>query len=400
VDAHTTGINFQKKLKFNRLFATLGGDLHQISKDGTRTRNMIMTMNGLTTTSTKHDNLWNDAAITNAGLFGQFVYDIPSLHSSITGTLRYDYHQHFSADTFNLVKNDVVYFSKDIEKSQLFSYGLLYRWNITKNISAAIDLASAQRSPNMNELYIKRMGVSFDNYDYLGNPNLKPETNHQVTLNFRATVQSLTLGVNLFASQVEDYIGAVLLSPSIIMPATQGAPGVKQFANQGSARFYGGELVLNSSAKKRMEYGASAGYTYATLNHAIKYNIENNQVVSQEIIDNDPLPEIPAMSTTAWMLYKISKWHLIPQLNVEYTLPQRAVSKANYESSTPDYLLINANISYTFKTWATLNLGANNLLDKAYCNHLNRRVVSSNPAEKIKLYEPGRVIYVSLKIEL
>jgi outer membrane receptor protein involved in Fe transport len=100
------------------------------------------------------------------------------------------------------------------------------------------------------------------------------------------------------------------------------------------------------------------------------------------------------------MLYKISKWHLIPQLNVEYTLPQRAVSKANYESSTPDYLLINANISYTFKTWATLNLGANNLLDKAYCNHLNRRVVSSNPAEKIKLYEPGRVIYVSLKIEL
>ncbi len=399
VDAYTTGLNFQKKLKFNKLSAILGGDIHQINKDGTRTRNMIMTMNGLTTTSTKYDNLWNDAVIINTGIYGQFAYALPSLHSALTGTLRYDYHQHFSADTFNLVKNDVEYFTKNTVGNQMFSYGLRYDWDLSKTISVSIDAVSAQRSPNMNELYIKRMGVGFDNYDYLGNPNLKPETNHQVTLNFRAAIKDISLGVNLFASQVDDYIGAVLLPPSIITPATQGAPGVKQFSNLGSAHFYGGELVLNSSTKKHLEYGASAGYTYATLDHAIKYNIVNSQVVSQEIIDNDPLPEIPAMSTSAWVLYKISKWHLIPQLNIEYTLPQHAVSEANYESSTPDYMLINANISYTFKTWATLNLGANNLLNKAYYNHLNRRVVSSNPAEKIKLYEPGRVVYVSLKLE-
>jgi len=398
-DAFTTGLNIQQKLKINKLSVSLGGDIHQINKDGTRTRNMIMTMNGLTTTSTKYDNLWNDAVIINAGIYGQFSYDLTSLHSSITATLRYDYHQHFSADTFNLVKNEVEYFTKSTVENQLFGYGLRYNWDLSKAISVSIDAVSAQRSPNMNELYIKRMGVGYDNYDYLGNPNLKPETNHQVTLNFRAAIKNISLGVNLFASQVDDYIGAVLLPPSIITPATQGAPGVKQFSNQGSAHFYGGELVLNASFNKHIEVGASAGYTYATLEESIKYNIVNSQVVSQEIISNDPLPEIPAMSTSAWALYKIPKWHLIPQLNIEYTLPQHAVSEANYEYSTPDYLLINANISYTFKTWATLNLGANNLLNKAYYNHLNRRVVSSNPAEKIKLYEPGRVIYISLKLE-
>jgi iron complex outermembrane receptor protein len=158
-------------------------------------------------------------------------------------------------------------------------------------------------------------------------------------------------------------------------------------------------LVLNSSSKNRIEFGATAGYTIAYIDQTTKYNIENNQVVSTSIIKNDPLPEIPAMSTSAWIIYKIASLNLVPRLNIEYTLPQNSISTANYEESTPDYFIINTSIRYSYKKWATLNFGVNNLLNLAYYNHLNRRVVSSNPAEKIKLFEPGRVFFVNLKLD-
>jgi len=398
VDAITTGMNAKKTFHFSKLYGIVGLNFHQIDKDGTRTRKMIMTMSGLTTTTTKLDNLWKDAVIRNLGIYGQMSYPIKKLRSEITGTFRYDQHQHFSADTFNLIKDDVTYFTKGTRNNSLYSFGFRYDYRPNTHISFSLDLTSAQRSPNMNELYIKRMVVGFDNYDYLGNPDLKPETNRQISINSRIHGGFGVLGINLFMSQVSDYIGSVLLPPAVVVVATQGALGVKQFSNLGTAHFYGGELVLNSSSKNRIEFGATAGYTYAVLENAIKYNIESNQVVSDTILKNDPLPEIPAMSTSAWILYKIPSLNLIPRLNLEYTLPQKSVSVANYEESTPDYFIINASIRYSYKKWAVVNIGVNNLFNQAYYNHLNRRVISSNPAEKIKLYEPGRSLYANITL--
>ncbi len=399
VEALTTGVNLRKKFRFRKMNGTIGGDFHQIDKDGTRTRRMIMTMGGLTTTSTKYDNIWKDAVIRNFGAYGQISYPIKTIHSLITATLRYDEHQHFSTDTFSLVKNEVEYFSNKVHNNHLVSYGFRYDYKPTQNILISLDAVSAQRTPNMNELYIKKMLVGFDNYDYLGNPNLTPETNNQLTLSSRLSGKHGILGLNIFASHVTDYIGGVLLSPTVINAATQGSLGVKQYSNLGAANFYGGEMVLNSSPKNRLEIGATAGYTYAVLEKATKNILVNNQVVSTISINNDPLPEIPAMSTSAWIIYKIESLNLVPRLSLEYTLPQNMISEADYEESTPDYLLINASIRYTYKKWATFNAGINNILNQAYYSHLNRRVVSSNPLEKIKLYEPGRVFFINLKLE-
>ncbi len=399
VAAITTGFNIKKNVSFNKFYGLIGGDFHQINKDGTRTRQMIMTMGGLPTTSTMYDNLWKDAVIRNAGIYAQLTYPIQSIHSLITATLRFDEHQHFSADTFNLAKNEVEYFSNKTRNNHLLSYGLRYDVNPSNAVQLSLDFTTSQRSPSMNELYIKRMLVGFDNYDYLGNPNLMPEVNHQISINTRIQGRFGIIGINLFASQVENYIGGILLPSSIITLATQGSLGVKQFSNLGTARFYGGEFVANSSPKNNLELGLSSGYTYAILLKATKYNMINNQIVSFTIIENDPLPEIPAMTSSVWAIYKITSLNLTPRLSFDYTMPQHSVSIANNELSTPDYLLVNASISYSYKKRATLNLGVNNLFNQAYFNHLNRKVISSNPIEKIKLYEPGRVFFVNLKFE-
>lgn len=399
VDALTSGVNVKKRIHFKRFKGFVGGDFNQIEKDGSRTRNMIMTMGNLTTISTKYDNLWKDAVIRNIGIYGQLSYPFKSIRSLVTATLRFDQHQHFSADTFNLVKNEVNYFVKGRHNNPLFSFGVRYDYKPNQNVLISMDAVSAKRSPNMNELYIKRMTVGFDNYDYLGNPNLKPESNNQLTLSVRLSGKKGILGINVFVSQVNDYIGGVLLPSSVITAATQGTLGVKQFTNLGTAHFYGGELVINSTPKNGFEFGATAGYTYAVLEKAVKYEITNNQVVGTTIINNDPLAEIPAMSTSAWGIYKIKALNLSPRLSLEYTLPQNSISASNYEEATPDYLLINASVKYSFKKWATIDVGINNILNQAYYNHLNRRVVASSPLEKIKLYEPGSVFFVNLKLE-
>ncbi len=42
--------------------------------------------------------------------------------------------------------------------------------------------ARATRSPELTELFINHLSVGMDAYEYLGNPNLKSETNNQLDL--------------------------------------------------------------------------------------------------------------------------------------------------------------------------------------------------------------------------
>ncbi len=158
--------------------------------------------------------------------------------------------------------------------------------------------------------------------------------------------------------------------------------------------------MFNSPEHYNVEFKVAAGYTFAYLKNATKYIYIGTQVTGIESLKNDPLPEIPAMNTAFSVLYKFQKYKLYPQLDIFYTFAQNQVSKANYENTTPDYFLLNMSVKYKFRYIAVLTLGINNLFDKAYYEHLNRRVISSVPNEKIKLYEAGRSFFVSLSLNL
>jgi len=402
VDAFTTGLVIKKRYNFKKVNGIIGIDIVQIDKSGFRDRKMIMTMNGLTTESLKKDNLWQNACIRKGAVFGNLKYVFlknPTFKENyISFNIRYDYAQNFSADTFLLNKNNELFFSNKIYTNHLFSFGGEYYLKI-KDISLTFGLSRTMRHGNMNELYIKRMPVAFDNYDYLGNPTLKPEINNQIDFSFKYfSKNNFYIACNLFSSLVQDYIGSQILPPSVINAASMGVLGVKQFNNIGNAHFYGGELLINSPEKYPFEIKASTGYTYAYINEATKYLFSNNQVVGNEIIKNDPLPEIPAMNTLFTFLYKFNKPKIQPKIDIIYTLPQNFVSKANYESTTPDYMLLKFSIMYSFKSFLLLNIGVNNILNDDYYEHLNRRVISTNPSEKIKLYEPGRSFFVNLSL--
>ncbi|MDY0217568.1 MAG: hypothetical protein RBS19_11495 [Bacteroidales bacterium] len=399
VDAYTYGYASNFKTQFGKYDVELRNDLGFIEKDGTRQRVMIMDMEGLHTISENQDNLWLDARKMNLGLSANINRDFKvnnswSHHFSLFG--RSDFGTYESSDTLIIKDNNT---GNEVFKSQkqeniLFSAGFLYVMKYNK-WAFELGLTRAHRNPDMNELYIKRMPVGFDTYDYIGNPNLKPELNHQIDLAVKTNIsEKIKIGLNLFASQLNSYIGASYLSPSILMPASQGSLGVKQFNNFDKAYFMGGELSLNVTHEKLFVH-CSGGYTYAVVENVEKLLVKNKQVVGSENLATDPVPEMPPFRVLTNVQYEFSKIKLKPSVQFQYIHKQDVISVSYNELASPQYFLVDLALEWKYR-FVALRTGVENVLNENYYDHLNRRVVGGNLNDKI--YEPGRNYFVTVRL--
>lgn len=375
------GINIKK----NTLSA--GVDFENIYKDGVRT----MTMQMMGTTSTKKFNLWKAATIQNAGFFAGYNTVLKSL--TIDAALRIDLNKANSEDTLKLIKNGVEYFNETASQFVNFSANLGLTQAITDNISVSFSVARGTRNPNMLERYIKLLSVGYDTYDYLGNPQLKPETNNEADITLKYKHDKIgKLYLNGFYSYVQDYISAVMLPLSVVMPATVGAPGVKQFVNVDKAIFTGFEFGYTSPQAYKLGVNVIAALTYGRIPEVTKYIITDGKVTGDTLIKNDALPEIPPFESTVSVYYQLLKGKMIPKISYRWVALQHHVSEAFYEPETPGFSLLNLSISYKVNKNIDINAGVNNLFDVSYYEHLNRKIIGSTE----KLYEPGRMFFVNL----
>lgn len=387
VDATNTGGRAVTTMQFSKHLILAGLDYENIYKDGKRTGTMSM----MGTISTKTSNLWLDALIRNAGVFAEYrtFFNTFELNASIRG----DFNKATSGDTVKLINEGVDYFN-DVN-SQYFNLSLNVA--ITKKINSWLDISLAvgrgTRSPNMLERYIKLLPVSFDRYDYLGNPQLKPETNNEIDLTFQSRHEKMgSAYLNFFYSYVEDYVTANLLPPAVVKPQTPGVLGVKQFNNANYITSKGFELGYNTPSRHKLGGGIIAAFTYGVIPEVTKYIISDGEVVDAIEITNDALSEIPPFETTMNIYYRFFKGNLIPKLSLRAVAEQRHTSEAFYESYTPGFALLNFSLFWKISNFAEINTGISNILDRAYYEHLNRRIIGT----KENLYEPGRVFFATL----
>jgi iron complex outermembrane receptor protein len=391
VDAINTGGKalFGMGMKNHNLSAGL--DFENIYKDGVRTMTMLM----MGTTSTRKFNLWNKAVIQNAGIFAGYNTIFNSF--TVDAALRVDFNNADSEDTLVLIKDGVEYFNETASQFLNFSANLGLSYKITEKLTASLAIARGTRSPNMLERYIKLLGVGYDTYDYLGNPQLKPETNNEVDLTLKYSDPKLgIINLNSFYSYVKDYISAEMLPSSVIMPATLGAPGVKQFVNVDNATFTGFELGYTSPQKYKLGVSVIAALTYGRIPEVTKYIITSGKVTGDTLIKNDALPEIPPFETTISINYRLLHGKLIPKVSYRLVAAQHHVSEAFYEPETPGFSLLNCSVSYNLSKNIDINAGVNNILDVSYYEHLNRKIVGTTE----KLYEPGRVFFITLNLSI
>ncbi len=371
-----------------------GLDFEHIYKDGQKKMTMKMIMSGDTFTSVKYTNVFNQTVWNNAGIFNELQSRFGSVDFS--AAIRLDYNQANSADTFHLINDGITYFDK-LNSDFLnvsFSAGMKKRLVSELYLTAALGLGT--RSPSILERFIKLMPVQFDSYDYLGNPQLKPEQNYQVDVSldyYLPEVGSFT--ANGFFSLVHNYILGKIISPSVIKPSTQGAVGVKQFSNENLVYLTGFEFSFSSPFQKKWHLMASAAVTYGTNPDAIKYIVSEGEVVGEETVYNDPLPEIPPLEGTIHFSYDFFRKKLVPGFTLRMVNAQNRVSEAYDEQKTPGFVVAAASLSYTPCSYFTIAAGVDNIFDNAYYEHLNRRIVGSLQ----RLYEPGRVFYVNLAVK-
>ncbi len=391
VVAKNTGGRADVEMKFKQHNVNVGLDFENIYKDGTRTMTMLM----MGTTSTKKYNLWQEASIQNAGLFARYNAILKPFILDLA--FRLDYNQADSKDTLKIISDGVDYFNKLNSEFFNLSANLGITRNITKNISLSLAIASGTRSPNMLERYIKLLSVGYDNYDYLGNPQLKPETNYEADLTLKYfNEKNGSLYINGFYSYVNDYISAVMLPSSVVMPATPGAPGVKQFVNVDYATYAGFEMGITSPQKYKLGGSIVAAFTYGLIPSVTKYIIAGTQVTGDTIIKNDALSEIPPFETTISAYHRFFKGKLVPKISFRYVAAQRHVSEAFYEPETPDFSVLNISLVYKVNKVLGITAGINNIFDKSYYEHLNRKIIGTTE----KLYEPGRVAYIQINVEI
>ena len=129
---------------------------------------------------------------------------------------------------------------------------------------------------------------------------------------------------------------------------------------------------------------------------AIKYVYEEGQVVYEEIIENDPLPEIPPLEMNIGFAWKFFNDRFVPELSLRYAAAQNRISESYGEQTTPAFTTINLDLKYRFNSSLTVYAGVKNIFNAAYYEHLNRRIVGTMQP----LYEPGRIFYANLVFNL
>ncbi len=224
---------------------------------------------------------------------------------------------------------------------------------LNDNWTLFAQIARGMRAPSLREMYGFYLFDRADNYDYIGNPNLHPESSWNLSLNTTYTSPRLRIKAKVFTYLFQDYITGIIHENYNTM--TIGASGVKVYNNLPSARLYGADFNINLDIIEHLRIGSSNSFTYAYDNK------------------HRALPLIPPFKSSNSLTYKRSSYAFY--VEGIFSLAQMHVNHEFYgESTTPSYFLANIGLrkEFTLKTSSIfVNLRLNNVFDKKYHQHLD-----------------------------
>lgn len=388
IDAINMGYRLEGRFSLGRGHLWVGTDLEDIRKDGARVKTRILEP----TMPVMKENLWANAHIRDYGFFTEFRRTFNALE--LVAAARVDLNAARSDDLRLEKMGNLVFFDGETGSDFTnFSASLGGTCHLTGDIDLSLSFGRGMRSADMVERFIILLPIGYDNYDYLGNPQLKPEINYEADLGAQINREnSGVLNLNGFFSYVEDYITGRYLPPSVVKPQTKGVLGVKEFYNEDRVFLWGWEVSYRSPAMYRWGVRFHAARTCGVNPGAKKYVFDEGNLVGVTSLENDPLSEIPPLEANLTFRYTFLDNAVIPKVSVRAVGRQDRASEAFNEPETPGFITASAGLSWRFNRYFTATGGVNNIFDKAYYEHLNRRIVGGGG----NLYEPGRIFYVNL----
>lgn len=347
----------------------VGFDFSRVEKDGFRTRKM---KTGPMAGRTFIDTVWQNSYVSNLGMFSELRTEFEGFNIMLSA--RYDINY---SSAITPAPSFARLFGELSSKHHNFSASAGIDRILTSNLQVTLLFASSRRSPNISERFINFLPIGIDNYDYVGNPSLKPEVNNSVDLIVKSKLIGGIFKADVFYYYVKDFISAKIRSD--LRPKNMGVLGVKQFVNIETAKFIGFEL----------------GYT-AMFSKNFGFKVDFSKTKAWDAVTGEPLPQIPPFEAKSTFHYALLNGKITPELTVRAVSRKSDVSTSYGETPTPGFVVVNFLISVNYFKFADVSIGVNNLLNKVYYEHLNRRVRTTG----IPIYEPGRSFFMNLTIKI
>ena len=264
--------------------------------------------------------------------------------------------------------------------------------NISEHFNLRLNMARGFRAPNMSELGSDGVHEGTLRYE-LGNPDLKPEYSWQADLGLDFTSQYISAQVALFANRIENYIFAKRID--LVMEE-----GLRTYEyTQGDARLLGFE----------------AGIDFHPI-HCIHFENTFSFVDAQQLHQPEEtkyLPMTPAPRWTSELKYELTHHchfalnNAYAAIGLECNLAQNHYYKADdTETRTPSYTLLSLSIGSDLnihkRKVAEISVTAENLLNRAYQNHLSRLKYTdvNNVTGQQGVFNMGRNIVFKLLIPI
>ena len=290
-----------------------------------------------------------NASTNDLGVFGTSRYDWNKnvLQCGIRHDVRKIKSEAFGAPT------DDGYLAPIDRKFESFNASLGYKTNITDNFIFRANVASGFRAPNIFELSSNGVHDGTIRFE-IGNPNLKSEQNIQGDLNLEYKATHFEVFANGFYNKINNYI--------YISPTGTQIDGFDVFDYlQTDSNLYGGEIGLHF-------HPHPIDWLHITTSF---------ESVTGKKTNGEFLPLIPAnrFNNSLRVDMKSTKWFKegFALANIEHTLNQNSPSV--FETKSSDYTLLNIGFGGKIiigKSTFTVNLNANNLLNRVYISHLSR----------------------------
>lgn len=380
----------QSRMVGGRLEATLqpalktmiyiGFDGELSDKSGDRTR--LVSMNPCTGMMMNPpvnfvDAVWQDAYRRQAGVFAELRQSLGERLIVVAG-LRGD--RVVSLAETPAVQFIELYGNPGEDSDEMLSASLSLNYQFRPRLSMQLSAGRGVRSPNMTERYINHLSIGPDPYEYVGNPYLRPEVNHQVDVTLRYGGEDLQLGINVFYSRINNQILAAV-DPGIsrlYMPCMM-PENARRFQNISRARQAGFEFDFNRHLVSNLWMKGGAAYTRA-----------------DNFDWDEPLPEIPPLQGLLGLVYAPSSTRWWTEFSGRFVADQERVSAAFDEQRTAGFAVFDWRGELRIHSQLRLSLGVLNVFNRSYREHLNR--VYRNTGESGILLEPGRNIQVSVKL--
>jgi iron complex outermembrane receptor protein len=261
-----------------------------------------------------------------------------------------------------------------------------------------VGVGSNGRIPDAQERFISRgMGTSIN----VGNPNLRPTRNTELSAGWNYVTQRFYLRPSLFYSYLDNFVlvnnqmevnplnsggmgsGGMGGGMGTDMPSMDMGTGSALFARSYrnvDARMYGGELGYGVTLTSTLSLNGGASYT------------RGRAAMFQGDPLNVNLPEIPPFR--AWSALRYATRWMFGEFGTTVVNRQSLVNTNLQEVPTAGYGLLNAKIGFTLEKFS-VSATMDNLTNRFYYEHLS---YFRDPfAAGVKIPEPGRNLFLQVR---